>query len=388
MTPNPHPRSFLLPVMVIGLLLLIGLLPLFMPSPPSVLHAGPAQEEQLFLPQVACNGCGTPTPTKPAPQSTTTPTRAVEWDPRLTLRGAISATVEPTPGQGYWRLIKAVWFDEAESQGKHHIFVDLLDQAGNRQTDVPVLITWADGQTTLKTQAKTGEPYAADFGMFSIAPSYKAQPNDGAPADSVDGMGMGSLEAPKKGIHTSYGLTWQWTIDPTFTPTPSPTLTPTLTITPTSTLTATLTPTATSSLTATMTATPTPAATPTPTSTPTPTATQTEQYLFPIATVAGCAPNNAQSAFSGTVTLNGQPSDGQRVVFSYEADGPRVTQPAITGPNPSGFYNHIISVGGARQGTWFAWIVDATDKRISALASFTTDGNGGACNVVTVNFAG
>ena len=80
--------------------------------------------------------------------------------------------------------------------------------------------------------------------------------------------------------------------------------------------------------------------------------------------------------------------DGYRVVFSYEADGPWVTAPAISGNGQPGFYTHIISVGGARSGNWFAWIVDGDGTRISALAAFTTDGVGGVCNIVTVNFSG
>ena len=70
----------------------------------------------------------------------------------------------------------------------------------------------------------------------------------------------------------------------------------------------------------------------------------------------------------------------------YEADGSWVTQPAVTRDMPAGFYVHIISAGVARRGNWFAWIVDENNRRISALAAFTTDGPGGACNRVTVNF--
>ena len=79
---------------------------------------------------------------------------------------------------------------------------------------------------------------------------------------------------------------------------------------------------------------------------------------------------------------------GYRVVFSYEPDGNWVTQPAITQSTPLGFYTHIIGVGVARAGNWFAWMVDENNQRISVLASFTTDGPGGACNIVTVNFSG
>ncbi|MCX6047391.1 MAG: hypothetical protein NT075_19975 [Chloroflexi bacterium] len=301
------------------------------------------------------------------------------WDPRLDKRGAIFIPAQVTPGQGYWRLMKAVWFDQDESAGRHHVFVDTLTISGTRQSDVPVLVSWTDGATSIVTQAKANEVYATDFAMFAIAPSYRARPAATAPADSVDGMGLGSIEDPTHGIHTSYGLTWQWTIaSAPPEPTGTVTATPTITVTPTITMTAT--PTATAR--PTITITPLPTTPLTPTSTPTPTQTQ----AFTRAEIANCQPDNQGSRFEGTVQLAGQPVAGYRVVFSYEPDGSWVTQPAITQSMPAGFYAHIISAGVARSGNWFAWIVDAENHRISTLASFTTDGPGGACNRVTVNF--
>ena len=132
-----------------------------------------------------------------------------EWDPRLAQRGAGFLLVDPAPGQGYWRLVTGRWLDPIESQGRHHIFVEILDKAGNRQTGVPIAITWNDGAFTIVSEAKPGEPWAANFPMFALAPSYAAQPQE-APADTVTGMGLGSLEDPTRGHHTSYGLTWQW----------------------------------------------------------------------------------------------------------------------------------------------------------------------------------
>jgi len=117
-----------------------------------------------------------------------------------------------SPGQGYWRLTQRIWFNTSESQGRHHIFIDTLNESGKRQTDVEVVIQWSDGATTVSTATKPGEAYAADFPMFARAPAYNARPNDGAPADEVVGMGLGELDDPDHGHHTSYGLTWQWTI--------------------------------------------------------------------------------------------------------------------------------------------------------------------------------
>lgn len=346
-----------------------------------LLLVGAIGANQAAYQPVLANPAETPAPTYasylPLVQVPGQPTPDREWDPRLDQRGATLIPATVTPGAGYWRLIRGVWYNTVESQGRHHIFVDLLDADSKRQTGKPVLVTWSDGDETITTEAKPGEEYAANFAMFAIAPSYKARPNDGAPADAVDGMGLGEIDDPGRGHHTSYGLVWRWTIASAAIPTPTLTLTATITptTTPTITPTGTLTPTATPTATATF----TPTATPTPTEQP---------LLFPIAQVAGCTNPGQGTRFYGTVRLNDQPADGYRVVFSYEADGPHVTQPALSGPNPPGFYTHIISVG-LTPGNWFAWIIAADKQRISAIAAFTTtEGPDGNCNVVEVNFEG
>jgi hypothetical protein len=137
----------------------------------------------------------------------------LDWDPRLNEREAALVPAQVASGQGYWRLIKAVWFDETESQGMHHILVDTLDASGQRQAGVPVLIM-NGGSFTITTEAKPGERYAANFPMYALAPAYSARPNSGAPVDEVTGMGLGDLVHPDWPIHTSYGLTWRWTIAP------------------------------------------------------------------------------------------------------------------------------------------------------------------------------
>ncbi len=135
----------------------------------------------------------------PAPM----PTPALDWDPRLDQRGAYLILAE----QGAWRLLRARWLDEQQSAGRHHIYIDTLDAEGKRVTGVQVRILWAGGEATVVTEAKPGEPYAANFPMFAVAPAYSAQPAGG---DLVGGMGLGSIEQPAYAIHTSYELIWQY----------------------------------------------------------------------------------------------------------------------------------------------------------------------------------
>lgn len=130
------------------------------------------------------------------------------WDPRLDERGAVLVEADVPPGGLYWRLHRAHWLNEQESAGRHHIFVDTLDENRVRMSGVPILVSWDDGSAAIVTQEKPGEPYAADFAMYALAPAYNAAPIAGYPADRVDGMGLGEIDAPYNAHHTSYHLTW------------------------------------------------------------------------------------------------------------------------------------------------------------------------------------
>jgi hypothetical protein len=139
------------------------------------------------------------------------------WDPRLTQRGAVLIPAQVKPGQGYWRLVQGRWYDEGEPpfDGKHYIFLEALDQTGKRQVGVRMQLASSDRKEVLgytATEAKAGELYATNFPMYLVAPAYSVEPADGAPADAVVGLGLGSIKVPDLPTLTSYGLTWQWTI--------------------------------------------------------------------------------------------------------------------------------------------------------------------------------
>jgi hypothetical protein len=233
---------------------------------------------QAFLPSIFKP---VPTPTfTPTPTHTPTPTPApttepppVSWDPRLDLRQATLVPANIQPGQGYWKVIKGVWYDVNDFHpmgvGDHDIAFDVIDASGVRQVGKTMKITWAiDGSCTVSAadlalegpevlnkpttlcidyvyaQAKPGEPYAGTYPMYHVAPTYRIQVDDGKPSEAVDGLGMGSIQQPNYKIHTSYGFVWRWTIastggasatptgspGPTRTPSPTrPTNTPTVT---------------------------------------------------------------------------------------------------------------------------------------------------------------
>ncbi len=166
----------------------------------------------------------------PAPSATPTPASPYAgrvWDERLTKRNVVLIPAQVPPGQGYWRLVQAQWFDvdDPPFTGKHHIFVEMLDMAGKRQTGVRMRMASPDAVDIygyVTTEAKPGEPYAANFAMFQVAPAYRVEPADGAPADAVAGLGMGNIEHPDLSMMVSYGFTWQWTVVGQAVPTATP----------------------------------------------------------------------------------------------------------------------------------------------------------------------
>ncbi|MCB0096776.1 MAG: PQQ-dependent sugar dehydrogenase, partial [Caldilineaceae bacterium] len=96
---------------------------IFMLSDPSMMTVN----SQIFLP-IANRDSATSGPGEGIPTPTPVPGNGeLEWDPRLDQRTVQLTTAQPTPGQGYWKLIKGVWYDVTESEGRHHIFVDTLD---------------------------------------------------------------------------------------------------------------------------------------------------------------------------------------------------------------------------------------------------------------------
>jgi hypothetical protein len=156
----------------------------------------------------------TPTPTRrprrQAPTDTPTPTPRPtlpprSWDSRLT---ALGVGIEPAgvvPGQTYWRLVEARWSNEAQSGGKHSIFIEVLNAQGARAVGQPVVVKWADGQVALTVEDRPRPDWGVDFGMYNCLGSYAVSVG-GAPSDRVVGLGLGTADAPDFTIHTSFYL--------------------------------------------------------------------------------------------------------------------------------------------------------------------------------------
>ena len=100
-------------------------------------------------------------------------------------------------------------------------------------------------------------------------------------------------------------------------------------------------------------------------------------YTFYEGSVINCKPNAGVTYVNG-VTLKGDSGiNGPLVVFSTQPDGPIVAS-IQAGPHPgypdwpTGFFSHILSATGPRAGTWYFWIVDAANQRMSVIVTLIT----------------
>ena len=164
-------------------------------------------------------GTATPTPkprvrrrsptATPLPTATAAPPPLVRTlDGRLTLLGVHVEPAAVLPGQPYWRLVEARWTDERESQGKHSIYIDVLDAAGNRALGQQVIVEWPGGSATLVVKDTPPPELGVNFPMYNTLGSYSVRVL-GLPSDRVGGLGLGTIEVPNFTIHTCFYLTFR-----------------------------------------------------------------------------------------------------------------------------------------------------------------------------------
>jgi CRP-like cAMP-binding protein len=169
------------------------------PVPPTDTPAPPAAAAMSF------------NPPKPPPTATPglkqLPPR--DLDSRLS---SLNVQIVEAPGvqagQHFWRLIRARWQNKEEAGNDHTIYIEVLDENGNRMVGQSVEVRWQDGSLTLVTEDKPQNEYPANFPMYNTLGSYAVK-MAGLPSDTIVGLGMGTAEAPDFTIHTNFFLTFQ-----------------------------------------------------------------------------------------------------------------------------------------------------------------------------------
>jgi len=167
----------------------------------------------------------TPVPTAtntlvPAPPAAPTsapppPVAPREWDRRLDYFWPTVGIEEAQVGSGqwYWRLIRTKWLEES---GNHHIYVEVLDENGNRSFGQTIVIEYGGSphQETYPMPDKLGEEYAYNFVMNDLLGSYTVYIGGTDPSDKIYGMGLGIRQDRYGKHHTCFFLTFQRTYQP------------------------------------------------------------------------------------------------------------------------------------------------------------------------------
>lgn len=211
-TPSPTPTSPGTGGVAVASALKVSAQAVDTPTPAPLLKLYVGEAQVAAAPVEVVNAAAAPPPPEEAVQAAAVqPSRA--WDPRLDQLGVTLREANVGSGQQYWRLIDAHWADEIESGGKHHIYVETIDESGNRVVGQPVLVTWSEGALTGTTENKAPPDYAYNFQMYAAGYAYNINV-EGLPSDQISGAGLGSIGQRTYGIHTSYYLTFQRTTKP------------------------------------------------------------------------------------------------------------------------------------------------------------------------------
>jgi len=149
-------------------------------------------------------------PPTPTPTPISNPQIPRNLDPRLDSLGVVVQPAGVRPGQSYWRLVEALWQNEEEAQGDHTIYIDVLDENGDRIIGAPIEIRWVGASVTIYTEDKPPIEYPANFPMYNTLGSYTVS-LPGLPSDAIQGLGLGTPEQPAFTIHTNFRLTFRRT---------------------------------------------------------------------------------------------------------------------------------------------------------------------------------
>jgi len=136
------------------------------------------------------------------PQAAVNEEKPPVWDSRLDDLKIGLTPAAAQPGQSYWKVIKAEFQNDQEGGGRHHIYVEVLDEAGKRIVGQPVEVLWSTGSATVVTEDKPQPEYAANFPMYGNLGGYSLR----LPglSETVTGMGL-----PGGKQHVVYRIVFQ-----------------------------------------------------------------------------------------------------------------------------------------------------------------------------------
>jgi hypothetical protein len=135
----------------------------------------PAQATMTLFPTPTNTMVPTWTPSiTPTPPPTNTPTSTpIPTNTPVVIRAAAVAaapaptdTPAPTPTPNVDYTVSVRQLTPCENQGKHHIFIHVVDQAGNAMSGVELRVWWTGGEASVVTGTKAEDSSLTDFAMF------------------------------------------------------------------------------------------------------------------------------------------------------------------------------------------------------------------------------
>lgn len=200
------------------------------PAPPPVADeprsAGPAEaapSSQIEVPSDA--PVEEPEPIQPANEATPPETHTMTNDP-VNNAGAYGVRVVPADvpeGATYWRTMRVHHLTPDENQGRHHIFLDALDEAGSRSFGAQARVTWPGGEQTITVDKPLGEP-GTNFPMWKW--QICAAEMLGLPSDRVENLHTGHPDEPpglgNTLFHHSFEVVYQRAVKTAVQPLPPP----------------------------------------------------------------------------------------------------------------------------------------------------------------------
>ncbi len=126
-------------------------------------------------------------------------------------------------GASYWRAVRVHHLTPEENQGRHHIFLDALDEAGSRLFGAQARVTWPEGEQTITVEQPLGEP-GANFPLWKW--QVAALEMLGLPSERVENLHTGHPdEPPGQGntlFHHSFEVVFQRAVSGAAQPPPPP----------------------------------------------------------------------------------------------------------------------------------------------------------------------
>lgn len=136
-----------------------------------------------------------------------------------TAYGVSIVPVDVPVGTTYWRVVRVHHLTPDENHGNHHVYLDALDEAGQRLFGAQARITWSGGEQVVTIDKPANEP-GTNFPMWKW--QVVAVEMQGLPSDKVTNLHTGHPDEPPGTGNTLFHHSFQVDFKRTLKSTPPP----------------------------------------------------------------------------------------------------------------------------------------------------------------------